>query len=473
VYPSSYYLPRETSKDEVKAGVFTLGSFMSRYFPVKYVDLEIEIGRPETAPLIRRFERKVREFLEREEYDILALSCWTSLSYKATMAVARQSREIYPKRLVVVGGYHPTARPQDFETESGLIDYVVRGEGELSFKEIAESFAKDGRPSQAQVVVGKSVFPEDFADLNWDLVDSTINAHSGGNVGTLCIFLSRGCPFECSFCMESLKDRCWRPYSPEEAIKQLRIVLERYPVQAIALGDACFGVLPSWRKKFLKLLLDLRPTCWILLETRPEYLDEDDIRMLGQLKVEIQIGVESASPRMLKLMNKTKQPEKFLERFRQTSNLLSQHEITHGANLIFNHPGETERTLAETFAFVDSVAAQGVGSLMWSCQSYMHFPGSEIDHNREYYEKEFGTVFLNPQWWFDEMNPHITSRQVVPSADLTGERTDLWKKMFRERLPALKSAMTDRAYQLAAESYYPDWAQDQRYAEIVSKTITH
>jgi uncharacterized Fe-S cluster-containing radical SAM superfamily protein len=466
VYPSSYYLPRSTSRDEVKAATFTLGSYLSRFFPVKHVDLEIEIGRPETRVLIGRFERRVREFLEQEDYDILALSCWTSLSYQATMAVARQARAIHPKRLIVVGGYHPTARPENFLTSDNLIDYVVRGEGELAFREIATSFADSRRPAQTEVVVGKSLFPGDFVDLNWALVDDTIKSSLEGKVGTLCVFLSRGCPFECSFCMESLKDKCWRPYPPERAIDQIRTITERYPVQAVALGDACFGVRPQWRKEFLRRLLDLKPSCWILLETRPEYLDEEDIKILSQLKVEIQMGVESASPQMLKLMNKTKQPERFLEEFREVSGLLSEHEIVHGANLIFNHPGETQETIEETFAFVDSVARQGQGSLMWACHGYMHFPGSQIDHNRSYYEQQFGAVFLNPEWWLEDSNPFVASRQVIPSRDLTGERVDLWRSMFVERVVTLKAAMTDKAFRLAAESYFPRWAADQRYARI-------
>lgn len=385
------------------------------------------------------------------------------------MAVARQARETHPQRLIVVGGYHPTAKPEDFQTNDNLIDYVIRGEGELTFREIATSFADGSRPAQTEIVVGKSLFPEDFVDLNWDLVDSMIKTSLGDKVGTLCVFLSRGCPFECSFCMESLKDKCWRPYPPDRAIDQIRTIIEKYPVQAVALGDACFGVRPLWRKDFLRRLLDLKPTCWILLETRPEYLDEEDIAMLAQLKVEIQIGVESASPRMLKLMNKSRQPKRFLEQFRKVSRLLSEHEIVHGANIIFNHPGETQETLEETFAFIDSVAAQGEGSLMWAGHGYMHFPGSQIDHNRSYYEQQFGTVFLNPEWWHENSNPFITSRQVIPSSDLTGDRADLWRRMFDERVATLKAAMTDKAFRLAAESYFPQWMADQRYASLVGK----
>jgi radical SAM superfamily enzyme YgiQ (UPF0313 family) len=266
--------------------------------------------------------------------------------------------------------------------------------------------------------------------------------------------------------MESLKDRHWRPYPPDAAIEQIRIAAEKYHVKAIAIGDACFGVKADWRKDFLRRLADLKPSYWILMETRPEFLDEDDIKIIANLKMEIQFGVESCSPQMLKLMNKTKHPEKFLNNFRRISHMLSDHGIVHGANLIFNHPGETRKTLEETFAFVDSELNRSDSSLIWACNSYRHFPGSALDRNRHYYEREFGTVFLNTEWWLDDKDPLAGSMQVVPSRDLSGDRTGMWVKMLRDRDDRFKDCLTQQAFSIAAMSYFREWRDDPRFVEI-------
>jgi len=319
------------------------------------------------------------------------------------------------------------------------------------------------------VVDGPTILPEQFVGMNWEIVDRLIETNFPGGVGTLCIYLSRGCPFECTFCVESLKDRCWRPFPPDQAIEQLRIAGERYPLQAVAIGDACFGVNREWRKEFLRLLLDLKPSYWVLLETRPEFLDREDVEALAQLKTEIQFGIESCSLKMLKIMNKTKQPERFLERFRELSHQLSDLGVVHGANLIFNHPGETQETLEETFAFMDAEFDRGQSALIWSCHTYVHFPGSEIDLHQSHYEERYGSGFLSPNWWLEDVDPNISSRKVVPSDDLSGERLGLWRRMFNERRERFMNSLIPEAYIMGADNYYPDWQNDPRYLEAMRK----
>ena len=277
VYPSSYNYPTAWDKVKIKSSQLLLASYLAQFYPVEYADFEISIARPASNVQTKRFERKVREYLATRRFDILALSCWTSLSYKATIAVARIARELYPNCLIVVGGYHPSARPGDFFSKDRIIDYIIRGEGELSLRDIAQSFPTAGRPVETKIVDSPTLYPEQFVGINWELSDPIVKDAFPDGVGDLAIYLSRGCPFSCSFCMESLKDHHWRPYSPAAAIEQIQLGAEHNRAYAIAIGDACFGVRPSWRKEFFRRLIDLKLSYWITFETRPEYLDEEDI----------------------------------------------------------------------------------------------------------------------------------------------------------------------------------------------------
>jgi len=440
-----------------------LGSYLSQFFPVTYADLEITIGRPTGNIQIKRFERRVREYLEKQEYDILAISCWTSLSYKATMSVARIAREIYPDRLIVVGGYHPTARPDEFQTADNIIDYLIQGEGELALKQIADSYPVRKRPPETQIIVAPSVMPDNFVNPKWELIEPFLRAEFPSGIRSVAVFLSRGCPFDCSFCMESLKERRWHPYAPERAVELVREAVERLKVGVVNFGDACFGLRPQWRKEFFQRLIDSKPSYWITFETRPEFFDEDDIKLLSQLKVAIELGVESCSPTMLKLMNKTKNPEKFLEDFERTSRLFDQYGVIHMANIIFNHPGETEETLKETFDFIDRMINTSNSSLTWACHGYMFYPGSLIERDKGRYEAEFGTVIQEPSWWHKDEDQLINSRKVIPSRDLGDGRVDLWKQMLKARDEQFRSCVTSEAFHFAADTYHPSWRTDPRY----------
>jgi radical SAM superfamily enzyme YgiQ (UPF0313 family) len=179
--------------------------------------------------------------------------------------------------------------------------------------------------------------------------------------------------------------------------------------------------------------------------------------------VEVQFGVESCSPEMLNIMKKTKQPEKFLQRFLEISHIMSEKKVLHRANLIFNHPGETRRTLDETFSFIETELKNKDSYLIWIYHRYMHFPGCELDSNMEYYSRKFGSQFLKPEWWKSEEDQYEASMQFVPSSDLAGDNIYLWDKMVREHTEALKSSLSRKAFRFAANKYFLDWKDDPRY----------
>ncbi len=447
----------------MKTALLWLASYLRQYYPVEYVDYELEIGRPATNTQIRRYERIVRNDLTSREFDILGLSCWTSLSYHSTLAVARLCREMYPDKLIVVGGYHPTAKPEEFITDDGLFDYVVYGEGEHAMIDIIERFAERGRPGKTELIKDTPLKREEFIPYNWDLVAPIIEKHASNGVDCLYLFLSRGCPFRCSFCMEPLKDENWRALSPADAVDQIMTAAGRFKIRSVGIADACFGVRPSWRHEFLRQMVEAQPPFWLIFETRPEYITDEDIELITRLKAEVQFGVESGSHRMLQLMHKSRTPQKYLDAFVRISRELSDRGIIHRGNLLFNHPGETRETLEETFAFIDSCLGPEHSTLIWVPHSYMHFPGCEVYHERERFEKNYGTNFDCGDWWLGDQDQYVASMSLAPSSSLDGEDRELCWRMMESRMEKMKQVLSPEAFLFAANKYYPYWQDDYRY----------
>lgn len=464
-YPSSLYAAGWGMRQELKTSQLLLASYLAQYFPVKFADFEISIGGPNSASQVKRFERKVRQYLSEQDFDILAISCWASLSYTATLRVARICRDLYPDRLIVVGGYHPTALPDDFILPDSPIDYIICGEGENALREIADDYPKTGKPDSPKIVHAPVFQSEQFVGCNWNLVEEYTKTYFPDGLLNIFLYLSRGCPFGCSFCMEPLKDRSWRAYSPEKAVEEMVIGAERFHSLGVALCDACFGKSAAWRKEFLKIMVEAKPKFWMIFETRPEYLDEEDIGYLAQLNTEIQFGLESASPDMLMLMHKTRQPEKFVNKFAEISDILSDHEILHRANLILNHPGETKKTLGETFAFIDIMLARDNSYLMWAASGYMHFPGCELYNEMDFFKREYGSKFNGGEWWKKEEDQHANSIDNEPSSDLSGRDVNLWKVMLDERSEQMKATLSPTAFKYAASKYFMEWQNDPRYSQ--------
>lgn len=466
LHPSCFYVPTEGSQVEVKTPLQLLASYLAQYYPVQYEDFEVSIGRPCSPVQVRRYERRVRDYFAQATCDILAISCWTSISYTATLACVRAFRELHPDKLIVVGGYHPSARPGDFRTDERLFDYVVVGEGELALREIVERYRAEGRPTETQVMKAESLPAEQFVRHDWDVLAEAVAQYYPRGLGNVYLFLSRGCPFDCSFCMESLKTGKWRAYTPERAVEEIAAGAARHKPAAVALADACFGMRPSWRKEFLKRLVEYAPPFWVTLETRAEYLDDDDMGMLARLpRLEVQFGLESASPGILQLMRKSRQPERYLAQFRRVSRRLNDHGILHRANMIFNHPGETRQTLGETFAFIDDLLAAEQSYLLWAFYGFMDFPGCEIDRNRAFYETTYGSRFEGGDWWRQEADQLAASHRSVPSRDLDGEGVEEWKRMVVARDGRFRDCLAPRAFAFNAWKYNPEWQDDPRWTQ--------
>ena len=81
---------------------------------VKILDLQV-------AP-----KKELKENLK--NCDLVGITCETNKAYEALKIAESAKKE---GRLVVLGGYHATFCDEEL-LNSGLVDYIVRGEGELS-----------------------------------------------------------------------------------------------------------------------------------------------------------------------------------------------------------------------------------------------------------------------------------------------------------------------------------------------------
>ena len=164
---------------------------------VEVLDLENEIGRPKTEEQVKEFEEKTTKLISQFDFDIAAISCWSSLNYLSSIMVARICKNVNSKSTVVVGGYHPSALPADFMYPRSPFDFIVAGEGEIALLKICEG--REKKDNKPKFIQGEPLdLKEDFV-LDWQNYKySEAYQHNY-------IYLSRGCPFSCTFCMEPAK----------------------------------------------------------------------------------------------------------------------------------------------------------------------------------------------------------------------------------------------------------------------------
>ncbi len=197
------------------------------------------------------FEGVMRK-IKRYDPDVVGITATTSAMYDA-YTVAKMAKRLNENVFVVMGGPHVTFTPELTMRECPCIDAIVRGEGELTFRELVDALDK-GRPLRG--ILGLSYREENGKIRNepprpliqnideipmpsYDLLPMDIYRADGTSFGT--IMTSRGCPFNCAFCSSSLQfGKRWRGHSVERVIEELSILRNEYGKREIEFLDDTF-----------------------------------------------------------------------------------------------------------------------------------------------------------------------------------------------------------------------------------------
>jgi protein-L-isoaspartate(D-aspartate) O-methyltransferase len=389
-------------------------------------------------------------------YDIIALSIYSSFDHLKCEWIAKLARARWPDAVIVCGGYHASARPLDYiNNEQSPFDVCVIGEGERPMVQIVESVA-GGAPLR-KVTLGPEAI-DDLAELppsDWSLL-ARYRGVARVVASQAQLYLSRGCPFDCAFCMERAKrEVSWRPLPVERALDEVARLHEFLDLRGWTLyfGDALFGMRKSWRREFLAGLARLNipvEKYWLLI--RVDLVEDEDIRLFGAANCGLGFGLESGDPGQLATIRKSGRLDSYLERMREISARTREHNVPWGANVICGHPGETPATMARSAAYLAELFNDPRGTTGFlSVDPFRLYPGSPIDADRGYYEKKFGTRFHRPHWWEDG-DPEFLAEWVDPSAELDWQRREeLQDKLLT---PILAGVEANFVYRGPARDYF-------------------
>src|SRR5215217_2334944 len=87
--------------------------------------------------VVSTVERLMRE----HDPDVVGLSVMT-FQRRTALRLVRLVRSIKPGVTVVAGGYDPSLAPEAYEPPDSGIDYIVRGEGELTFRALLDALSR-------------------------------------------------------------------------------------------------------------------------------------------------------------------------------------------------------------------------------------------------------------------------------------------------------------------------------------------
>ncbi len=190
--------------------------------------------------------RTLEQLLRDHEPDLVGLSVMTFQRHTA-LGLARVIRQRRPDAHIVAGGYDPSLAPAAYDDSA--VDFIVRGEGESTFRELVRMLESGGHPGaiaglswrQQQRLVHNGDRP--VARLASDplrLPNRSARVLDGYTLlgrRVDVVETSRGCTFDCSFCsIIEMRGRNFHSYPIERVMADIADA-RRHGARAIFLVD--------------------------------------------------------------------------------------------------------------------------------------------------------------------------------------------------------------------------------------------
>jgi radical SAM superfamily enzyme YgiQ (UPF0313 family) len=259
---------------------------------------------------------------------------------------------------IVLGGAGYSIFPEEALAYLGA-DLGVIGDGEAAFPALLERLqaGEDAADIPGVCVAGRPirqqcVFPSDLDSFPlWDAALDTLSDPASPELW-IPIQSRRGCPNDCSYCSTArIQGRRIRARSPRQVVERVALLMEA-GYRRFYFVDNSFNIPENHAFEICRWVKELAPGATWRCILYPHRVGEELVRAMAEAGcVEVSLGFESASERILREMNKRFTPDDV----RATSELLAVHGIRRNGFLLLGGPGETRETVEQSLEFAESL----------------------------------------------------------------------------------------------------------------------
>ena len=337
--------------------------------------IDCQVSKPTREDLEAEFKRR--------QPDVVGVTSAT-LTYLPAVEIVKTAKQALPNCLTMMGGPHVTVLDEQTLSENPEVDIVVRGEGEQTMLELAKLVSNRDLKTLGEVAgitfrKNGQIFHTPDRPFIKDIDALPHPAHKHFEVSMyrilgkmyLPIITSRGCPYQCAFCLASrMCGRGFRARSPSKVVDELEWLRDTFGANAFAFYDDTFtfdvkralAICDEMQNRKVGLPWDCR--------TRVDRVTKDVLAKLRNANCQlIHFGVESGSQKMLDAMKKgttVEQNERAIKWAKEVG-------ISVAISLVAGYPGETPEMLKQTINFIRRTEPDYV----YMCEA-VPYPGTEL-----------------------------------------------------------------------------------------------
>lgn len=345
------------------------------------------------------WDLKVREFtindsehsvlgeIYKEKPDIIAFSCYI-WNITETLLLARRIKQVMGDTIIILGG--PEVSYDDFLLikRYPFIDYIVRGEGEVTFKELLEHVLEHrGNIEKIPGITyrtSKGVIQNRSRDLIKELSSIPFPYTFDKDLKNKIVYYeaSRGCPFHCTYCLSSTVKGV--RFLPLQRVKKDLAYLIELGVKQVKFVDRTFNCDINFSREIFSFLMEGGGDTNFHFEIYADLLNDELINLLAEAPpglFQFEIGVQTTNPEVLREVRRSPRQDKLFDNVKGISKGQNIHQHL---DLIAGLPKEDmksfEKSFNDVYALKPDMLQLGFLKLL---------KGSEIRKNAKEYGYEF------------------------------------------------------------------------------------
>lgn len=332
-------------------GLLSIAAYLEQKgISVQVLDIHVEkISTAETKEVIRLVQPK-----------IIGLSVMTATSVPSYQ-IATLAKEVDPNILVVMGGVHAEAVPEECLLNSKL-DVVVRGDGEITFHKLVLehlnnrsyksingiSYRDNGKvihTAPGDIIMDLDTLPFPAYHLvPMHKYYPAIGAYK--RLPAINMLMTRGCPGKCTFCNSAMTKM--RTRSAEPVVEEIIRLKKTYGLREVQFYDDTFTIFRPNVMKFCELMIkknvDVTWTAFVRTDCiSPELAQAMKAAGCHQML----FGVESGDDQILENIRKPIDREKT----KWAHKIVREAGIELRSAFIFGNMGETVASMKKTVDF--------------------------------------------------------------------------------------------------------------------------
>ncbi len=356
------------------------------------------------------FLNQIGKYFQNFKPKMVGLSVMTHNLQRAIM-ISEQIKKNSPNSLIIWGGSHVTLFPEQI-AKIFQVDAGVLGEGHETVAEIFERIT-DGRdwknvdgicfhdgervrinPEVKSKTYSLKSFPYNLLNID----GYRRNSLNGSQLVRFAdVISSVGCPYKCRFCINVAENRTWRAMDMGEFVSQIEALIQKYDIRYFNIGDEFFFGSIQRVREFIRMKKEKNLKFYWFANIRANLFETVvDMEFLKILKeegcIELDLGAESGSQRVLNLLNKNIT----VAEIEKANRMCKEAGIKIGLSFIIGIPGETYAEILKTKDFIIRLLDENPNAKIFGPQLYRPYPGSPLIEDAKEYGFKIPTS--NEEW---------------------------------------------------------------------------